>query len=157
MSDPVEVGETLVTDPGAKMKVRMVDGTIVAVAAGSRLVIDAYSADAAGGKRDAHLTLVQGLVHAVVSTVSQPSRFEVDGATAVAAVRSTDWFIEVYPKRTEVGVLKGHVQVTGKTTGKAVEIADGEGTVVHEAGIPSTPRDWDAREFARDMARTKLE
>jgi hypothetical protein len=56
-----------------------------------------------------------------------------------------------------VGVLKGHVLVTSTATGKDVEIQDGQGTIVRAGASPSTPRPWDAREFARDKARTSFE
>jgi len=156
VQDPVNVGDTVIVSDGAKLQLRMLDGSVVTAAAGTRLTVSAYSFDQATNKRDASFSLWGGLLHALVSKVSQPSRFEVDTATAVAAVRSTDWLVETYSGRTEVGVITGHVFVTGNATGKGVEIIDGQGTVVQAGGSPSTPRAWDAKEFTRDLAKTKM-
>ena len=85
--DPVNVGDTLVVGEGAKLQLRMVDGSVVTAAAGTRMTVGAFAVDAGSGMRDAQFSLWRGLLHAVVAKVSQPSRFEVDTATAVAAVR----------------------------------------------------------------------
>ena len=51
--DPVHVGDTLEVAAGAKLKLRMDDGSIIAVAADSRLTITEYRVGDGGESRDA--------------------------------------------------------------------------------------------------------
>ena len=155
IGDGVNVGDTVDVPQGAKLKLRMEDGSILAAAAGSRLTIDAY---ATGGseKRDAKLTLASGLLRAVVASVGEPQHFEVDTATGVAAVRSTDWFIEARPGSTQVGVLDGAVALTSAATGKAVRIPARWGARVEAGRDPVPARVWAASEFDDVIARTDV-
>src|SRR5947209_9375199 len=65
MGDAVAVGETVEVPAGGKLKLLMSDGSVVAVSAGSRLTIGAYQTNAAGQRQEAHLSLGEGLLHAV--------------------------------------------------------------------------------------------
>jgi hypothetical protein len=97
LGDAVYVGETLEAAAGAKLKLRMNDGSILALAPEGRLTITDYRVGDHGESRDATLSLGAGLLRAVVSPLNGSSHFEVDTATGVAAVRSTHWFIEARP------------------------------------------------------------
>jgi hypothetical protein len=155
IGDPVHVGDTLDAPEGAKLKLRMVDGSVISVASGSRMTIDAY-AGGGGQARDAKLSLAAGLLRAVVAPVSQPSRFEVATATGVAAVRSTDWFIEAKPGSTQVGVLAGTVSLTSSATEHAVDIPARWGARVEAGRDPVQARVWRQSEFDAVIARTDL-
>jgi hypothetical protein len=111
MGDAVHVGDLLEVGDGAKLKLRMNDGSIVSLGSGARMTIENYDVDPSGEHRDAKLGLDSGLLRAVVTSVRQPSKFEVDTATSVAAARSTDWFVEALPNATIVSVLDGEVVV----------------------------------------------
>lgn len=155
--DPVNVGDTLVVANGGKLRLRMLDGSVITAASGTRMTVGPYSIDGASGKRDAQFSLWQGLVRALVAKVSQPSRFEIDTATAVAAVRSTDWFVEASRDDAQIGVLNGHVSVASNATGRMVEIVDGQGTRVKRGQDPTKPRAWGKREFGEYIERTKMD
>ncbi|HEY1798346.1 MAG TPA: FecR family protein [Stellaceae bacterium] len=114
MGDPVHVGDVIDVPEGAKLKLRMADGSVLALASGTHMTIQSYTVSSNGQQRDARLGLDTGLVHAVVSTMSQPSNFEVGTATGVAAARSTDWFVEDSPDRMAVGVLDGNVSFAAR-------------------------------------------
>lgn len=155
MGDPVNVGDSIEVGQGAKLKLRMIDGSVIAAASGSHVTITAYDADAS--HRDAMLTLAQGLLRAVVSPAGSFSRFEVDTATGVAAVRSTDWFIEAKQGGTQVGVLTGVVTLKSSGTGHEVRIPARWGARVEPGLDPMPPRVWSESEFADVIARTNLE
>jgi hypothetical protein len=114
MGDTIRVGDVIDVPEGAKLKLRMVDGSVLALASGTRMTIQSYTMSTNGQQRDARLGLDTGLLHAVVSTMSQPSNFEVDTATGVAAARSTDWFVDDSPDRMAVGVLDGDVSFAAR-------------------------------------------
>jgi hypothetical protein len=144
MGDTVRVGDVIDVPEGAKLKLRMVDGSVLALASGTRLTIQSYTMSSNGQQRDARINLDTGLLHAVVSTMSQQSNFEVDTATGVAAARSTDWFVEEAPDHMEVGVLDGDVAFgardpkTGAIVG-AVNIPPDSGSEIDTPDTSATP------------------
>jgi len=155
--DAVNVGETLEVATGAKLKLRMNDGSIIAIASEGRLTIADYRIGNGGESRDATLSLGAGLLRAVVSTLKGPAHFEVDTATGVAAVRSTDWFIEAQPGSTQVGVLEGRVSLKSVATGKEIVIPAHWGARVEAGRDPVPARVWTAAEFDNFIRRTNLD
>ena len=138
LGDAVHVGDTVDVAAGAKLKLRMNDGSVIAVASGSRVTIAEYRVSDGGESRDATLSLGEGLLRAVVSPLRGPPHFEVDTATGVPAVRSTDWFIEAKPGSTQVGVLDGRVSLKSAATGEEIVIPARWGARV-EAGRDPVP------------------
>jgi len=155
IGDPVSVGDSVEVPQGAKLKLRMADGTILAAASGSRLTIENYALGGAT-KRDAKLELASGLVRAVVAAVGEPQKFEVDTATGVAAVRSTDWFIEAKGDATQVGVLEGVVTLQSVATHDEVRIPARWGARVVGDHDPVPPRVWMSSEFDDVISRTDV-
>jgi len=155
--DPVHAGDTLDVAAGAKLKLRMNDGSVIAVASGSRVTIAEYRVGDGGESREATLSLGAGLLRAVVSTLSGPPHFEVDTATGVAAVRSTDWFIEAKPGSTQVGVLDGRVSLKSVATGQEIVIPARWGARVEAGRDPVPARVWTEAEFADFIQRTNLQ
>jgi hypothetical protein len=153
--DAVEVGDTVDVPRGGKLKLRMDDGSVISAASGTRLTVAAYANDAQG--RDAKLSLAAGLLRAVVSAVTRPSRFEIDTATGVAAVRSTDWFIEARPGSTQVGVLDGTVVLTSLATRRSVTLPSRWGARVEAGRSPVPGRVWSQAEFDDVIARTTVD
>jgi hypothetical protein len=154
--DAVHVGDTLDVAVGGKLKLRMEDGSVIALASGSRLMIAEYRISSGGESRDARLSLGQGLLRAVVSVLRGVPHFEVDTATAVAAVRSTDWFIEARPGSTQVGVLDGRVSLRSVATGREIGIPARWGARVETGRDPVPARVWTEAEFADFLSRTNL-
>ncbi len=155
-SDPVEVGDVVLVPKGARLKLRMNDGSIIAAGSGSRVEIKNFEAGGDGQARNATLALASGLLRAVVSRVAEPSHLEVDTATGVAAVRSTDWFVEAKRGVTVVGVLKGSVRLSSAATGHSVDIPTGWGARLFLGKDPVPPRRWSQAEFARVIGLTAL-
>lgn len=154
--DPVLVGDTVVVPDDGRLKLRMVDGSVISEAAGSRMTIGSYAAGGSGGGRDVGLKLASGLLRAVVAPAGQPSRFEVETATGVAAVRSTDWFVSAKTAGTQVGVLDGVVALTSAATHRAVSIPARWGSRVEPGRDPVPPRVWTKAEFDDVIGRTDL-
>ncbi|MBV8169033.1 MAG: FecR domain-containing protein [Alphaproteobacteria bacterium] len=153
LGDPVQVGDTVEVAEGARLKLRMVDGSVISAASGTQVTIEAYE----GQPRDAKLALASGLLRAVVAKAAQPSRFEVGTATGVAAVRSTDWFVIAEAKGTQVGVLDGTVSLSSTATQRAVNIPARWGARVEPGRDPVPARVWSQAEFDAVIARTNAE
>ena len=156
LGSPVQVGDSVEVPSGAKLKLRMADGSVISVASGSRLTIADFKTGADGQGREAKVALANGLLRAVVASVSGPSHFEVSTATGVAAVRSTDLFVEASANLTQVGVLTGEVDCTSAATGKSVLLKPGWGTHMYQGLDPVPPRKWLQSEFDAVIARTNL-
>jgi len=145
LSDAVYVGDTVDVGEGARLKLLMNDGSVIAIASNSRLTITDYRIGEAS--REAKLSLGAGLLRAVVSTIKGPPHFEVDTATGVAAVRSTDWFVEAQLGSTQVGVLEGRVSLKSVATGKEIVIPAHWGARVEAGRDPVPARVWTGAEF----------
>jgi hypothetical protein len=157
LGDAVHVGETLDVAAGGKLRLRMSDGSVIAIASGGRLTIADYRVGDGGESRDATLSLGEGLLRAAVSTLKGPPHFEVDTATCVAAVRSTDWFIEAQPGSTQVGVIEGRVSLKSVATGKEIVIPAHWGARVEAGRDPVPARVWTSAEFDNFIRRTNLD
>jgi len=156
LGQPVQVGDTVEVPADGKLKLRMADGSVISVAAGTRLTIAAYGVDGAGQREDARLSLAQGLLRAVVAPVERPARFEVDTAVGAAAVRSTDWFVEGSATAMQVGVLTGSVAMTSAATQRGETIPARWGARLEAGRDPVPPRVWSPAEFAAVIARTDV-
>lgn len=156
LSDQVYVGDVVVVPKMAKLKLRMIDGSVVSLASSTQLRISTYRVSNSKQSRDGSLALVKGLLRAVVTRWSGPSTFEVKTAVGVAAVRSTDWFIEARPASTQVGVLSGKVTLTSNATHRSTTIPARWGARL-EAGLDPVPaRLWTNKEFERVIKRTTV-
>ena len=116
-----------------------------------------YRVGDGGQSRDATLSLGEGLLRAVVPALEGAPHFEVDTATGVAAVRSTDWFIDARPGSTQVGVLEGRVSLRSVATGREIVIPARWGARVEAGRDPVPARVWTEAEFDDFIGRTNLE
>jgi hypothetical protein len=153
--DAVYVGDMVEVPAPARLRLRMIDGSMLSAASGTTLTIAAYGKDASG-HRDVALDMAAGLLRAVVAHVEQPSRFEVKTATGTAAVRSTDWFVSTTNAAMQVGVLDGRVALTSAASGQTVVIPPRWGARLQRGLDPVPPRVWSAAEFADVIGRTDV-
>lgn len=152
---PVYAGDTVQVGAGGKLKLRMSDGTILALAPSSSLRIDTYLVDAAGRRQGAALSMGQGLLRSVTAPGAGPASFEVDTAAGSAAVRSTDWFVDAVPGSEQVSVLSGSVALRSRATGRAVTIPPGMASRLYAGRDPEPPRPVSRAEFGSLIARTE--
>ena len=156
LGQAVQVSDTVEVPAGGKLKLRMTDGSVVSVAEGSRVTVSAYAVNAAGQRENAHLSLGQGLVRAVVAPVERPASFEVETAVGTAAVRSTDWFVEASGGSMQVGVLTGSVDMVSRATRRGVLIPARWGGRLEAGRDPVPPRVWSQAEFDAVIFRTDV-
>ena len=151
LSDPVYVDDTFQVPAGAKLKLRMNDGSVLSLGPGTSLRIDAYALDASGRR----LSVGQGLVRAATAPGGGPANFEIDTAVGTSGARSTDWFVEAAPGSEQVAVLSGSVSLTSRSTGRGVLIPPGFGSQVAAGRDPTPPRPVSQAEFGALIARTE--
>src|SRR5438067_176302 len=157
----LRVGEQIYTEDsflvpaGAKLKLRMNDGSILALAPDTSLRIDYYMLDTSGRRQSAGVSLGGGLLRAVTAPASQPASFEVNTAVGTSGARSTDWFIEAGPGFAQTSVLYGSVAVTSRGTGRSVLVPQGTASRVDAGRDPTPPRPVSPAEFAALTDRTE--
>lgn len=110
VGDRLDVGTTLRTGAGGRVRLKFGDGSVLVLADRSELRIEAFSA-AASQPRIAEFLLETGLVGQRV-TPSAGGSWRVRTPTAVTAVRGTEFSVEVGDDRaTAVHVKTGEVDV----------------------------------------------
>jgi hypothetical protein len=152
----VGIGDVVEVPAGAKLKLRMNDGSIISAASGSEIGIEDYTVDASGQRLKAVLSLHSGLLRALV-TAGAPGTFEVETSVGVAVVRSADWFISAAPDAAQVGVLSGTVTLASRATDRSVAIPPRWGGRLEAGRDPVPPRLWSREEFDDFIARTNVE
>ncbi|MFO1038484.1 MAG: FecR family protein [Geminicoccaceae bacterium] len=143
------------TGPASKVRIEGGDGLVIVIGPASEVMIARYVREPGHGLVEAALSLVRGIVRLVGEPTAGPRRIEVDTATALASVRSTDWLVDLTEKGTGVFVARGSVEVRGRAGG-AVVLAPGEGTDVAAGQQPTAPKRWGAARRDAALARTDL-
>jgi hypothetical protein len=154
---PVYLGDTIVSGAG-KAKISLNDGTIVSIGENTRLRLSMYQSTA--NDLTTRLDILSGVLRAFVARVVASGRFEIESETAVAAVRGTDWLVDITSKGTAVAVISGTVAVSGRVGQNPATVlldAPGRGTDVDSSGQPTAPHPWGAQRFATTLARATFE
>jgi len=154
---PISLGDTIVSTTG-KAKIALGDGTVISVGENSRVRVADYGSATNDAKT--RISLISGALRLLVNKVPAPGKFEVETETAIAAVRGTDWVIEVTPEQTSVALLSGVVAVSGRESSaqSTVELfLAGQGTDVRRGAAPSPVVNWGTQRFNNTVARATFE
>jgi len=147
----VSLGDRVITGPRTRLEIVFDDGSRVVVGATSDLSIEVYLTTAGGRRRNAVLSLLDGIVRAIVGPGG--GDFAVESRAAVASVRSTELVVDVWRTRTAVFVREGAVDVLGRS-GPLRTLGPGEGVGVRYGGPAPEPRRWSDDRVAGVLART---
>jgi hypothetical protein len=156
LGQAVQVSDTVEVPVGGTLILRLRACSVGSVSEVSRMTVSADAVTPAGQRENAHLSLGQGLVRAVVAPVERPASFEVETAVGTAAVRSTDWFVEASGSGMQVGVLTGSVDMVSRATRRGVLIPARWGGRLEAGRDPVPPRVWSQAEFDAVIARTDV-
>jgi hypothetical protein len=151
------VGDVVVTEAGGKAKLLLNDGTIISLGENARLDIAQYQSTE--NAYTTRLRAEQGAMRFLFQRALDLSRFEIETETAVAAVRGTQWLMDVKPGHTAVALLGGAVAVRalGAPGGEVVLSEPGQGTDVRAGAAPTPPAVWGGARFAATLARASFE
>lgn len=132
------------TDAASKIGLTFLDGTVVNLGEATHLEITSYVYSPRDKTQTSLLSFPVGVLRAIVKQVFPRSTFEVTTATAVAAIRGTDWMGEVKADSTAIVVLQGKVAVAHARRGITGEVTltEGMGTTVQADQPPSAPTQW---------------
>lgn len=155
VGDGLLPGDRLTTGPESKVKVVFVDGSSLVLGPQSEAGIAVYDPEPKAGV--ALLLLLVGTVKVSVGEGVVWESFQVQGGTAVASVRGTEWAMQEGDEGSAVFVIEGEVEVRPRHNSadgddevpmepSQVLLQPGEGTDVAPNTAPTPPKRWgDAR------------
>ena len=153
---PVYRKDIIQTLDASKIKLVLIDGTELTL--GERGTMNISKLVYAPQTHQSVVNIAQGFFRAVTRKVLPHTAFEVRTATAVAAVRGTQWLGEVTPEATAIVVLEGKVAVVhahASIRGKVV-LTPGQGTDVQGQNPPTAPKTWGEARVSRLLRATEL-
>jgi hypothetical protein len=149
LGDGLALGDRVATGAASKLQVLFVDGSSLILGPDSTCGIAVY--DPEPETAAVLLLLLVGTLRVTVGEGARWRSFEVQGGTAVASVRATEWAMEETPKGSAVLCLEGAVQVRSRLSAgtppdpaasEGVTLQPGEGTDVPPNGPPTPPKTW---------------
>jgi hypothetical protein len=151
----LDLGDTIVSRAG-KAKIALNDGTVISVGENSRIRLADFASAPTRGKVRMHL--IAGVAR-FTAKIAPGGSFEVETETAIAAVRGTDWVMDVTPGQTAVAVVDGAVAVSSRNGAPATVVLDTpqQGTDVRRGAPPTPPRPWGAQRYADTLARASFD
>jgi hypothetical protein len=158
VGDPVYVTDVIVTESASKARIQLNSGSIISVGESARVGIGGYQSTE--NQYATRISPAIGALRVFVNSVLPGGRFEVETETAVAAVRGTDFVVDVTPEKSSVALLDGTVAVRGVGANAGNEVVlsrPGDGTDVPRGGAPSPTATWGAQRFATTVARASFE
>jgi hypothetical protein len=153
--DPVLAADRIRTGVAGKVRIECFSGITIIIGPDSEVSIERYLVAGASGL-DAAFQLLTGIMRLIGEAVSGPTSLTIETSQAVAAVRSTDWLVEITPETTGVLVLSGLVELRSKSAPGVVRLSSGEGADVPDQGPPTPPRRWGEARRQAALARTTL-
>ncbi|HYM31451.1 MAG TPA: FecR family protein [Candidatus Cybelea sp.] len=154
----VFVSDVIVAEGDGKAQILLNSGSIISVGEKARIRL----ADFPGTDNQftTRISAEQGALRLLVGHAQEGAHFEIETETAIAAVRGTDWLIDVTPDQTSVLVLSGSVTVRSKAPGASGEVLldkPGTGTDVKRGAAPSHPIIWGAKRVKSTFERASFE
>lgn len=146
VQSPVYQDDLIQTLAASKVKLVLVDGTMLTLGPESALRLTEYVYTPQSSSQKSVVQVFFGAFRAVVQKVFPGGIVEVHTSNAVAAVRGTDWMARVGTDATAVVVLEGMVSVrqARPDVAAAVVLTAGMGTDVLADQAPTPPKQWGA-------------
>ena len=145
----LQLGDVINTGPGGRLRLRLVDGSILTLGENTSLSIDIFAVDGTNKSRTVVMTLLSGIVNAAAAKSGEDKfDYQIKTANAYSAVRGTQWIVDAPQGSTGAGstgvyVLSGQVEL-GANSGQPVLIPAGNWSSVDAQGKlsavqPTTP------------------
>ena len=134
------LGDMIKTGPGARLRLRFVDGSILALGENTKLSIDLFAVDATNKSRTVVLTVLAGIVNAAAAKSGENKfDYQIKTASGYSAVRGTKWIVGFQQTLMTVYVLNGTVEMGGNGDNPPVLINTGQWGAIDGAGALSPP------------------
>ena len=116
VGNSVDVGDTVRTGRRSRVQLKFVDGSVLNIGSLTKIKVGEYSYDAESKVRKSNIRALRGTVRAAVSKAEDNnSYFRIETPGAVAAVRGTEWTVQVVsPDKSNFFGRSGTVKITNK-------------------------------------------
>lgn len=148
----LQLGDVIKTGPGARLRLRLVDGSIMTLGENTTLSIDIFAVDGTNKSRTVVMTLLTGIVNAAAAKSGEDEfDYQIRTPNAYSAVRGTRWIVNAPqspvkgppPGATSVYVLSGQVELGSGSGQRALVNAGTWGSVDAQGRLapiqPTTP------------------
>lgn len=135
----VQNGDTIITQRRARLTIRCTDGLVMVVGPETRIGLDRLLRSADAPPTTTGIDIFRGIV-GFLRPGGRRDGFAVSTPSAVAAVRSTEWTVEVADRATAAFVREGAVSV--RAADRAVVLTAGDGIDVSADGIGGPVKQW---------------
>lgn len=138
--DPLHEGDTIVTQPGARLEITLSSGTVLRVGESTRMTLGESVPQKAFSAR-----IFLGNVWAKVHKLLAAETFHLETENGVAGVRGTEFRLEVEPGKDDLlRVYEGAVQVDGKESKWSHRVEAGHELRFHKEREPKGPAKFEA-------------
>ncbi|HVT50717.1 MAG TPA: FecR family protein [Dongiaceae bacterium] len=121
----LQLGDVIKTGPGARLRLRFVDGSILTLGESTTMSIDIFAIDGTNNSRTVVLTVLNGIVNAAAAKSGESQfDYQIKTANAYSAVRGTKWIVAA-PKNTVQGPPAGATSIY--VLNGVVELGSGSG------------------------------
>lgn len=141
MGSALQLGDVVKTGAGARLRLRFVDGSILALGENTTLSIDLFAVDAASKSRTVVLTLLQGIVNAAAAKSGENQfDYQIKTANGYSAVRGTKWIVAFHEALMTLYVLNGIVELGANGAVPPVMVNAGQWGSVDASGAVTPPQ-----------------
>ena len=155
--DPVFVADRILTGSDGRVRIAFIDESELSIGSDSEVIVDDYRFGRDGRRLNAALSLVFGILRAVITPSAPSAVFDVRTRVAVASARATDWVVEAKPGHTAVFVAEGRVAVGARELRGEVLLGAAFGTDVYSGKPPTVAKRWGASRVRDVLERTALQ
>ncbi|MHB8830388.1 MAG: FecR family protein, partial [Syntrophales bacterium] len=154
MGDPLNVGDIIRTKSKAKCEITFMEGSVLRLAANSRLRVTEFSQEKE--KRSATIDLFRGKVQNIVKAAVGQSKYEVHTPTAVCGVRGTQFYTYYQSGVSGAVVTEGTVYAySSNKPGEVRTVGAGQAMVVTNSNTPPSVRTATTKEMEQHQQDTK--
>jgi hypothetical protein len=144
LQSPVYQDDVIRTAAASRVKLTLLDGTELSLGEEGSLTLSKFVYAPQQKSHNVLVRIATGAFRAVTGSVLPQATFEIQTATAVAAVRGTRWMGQVSAEATAIFVMHGQVVVRHAEPGIGGEVvvSAGMGTDVRGTQPPTAPGKW---------------
>lgn len=152
---PVFSADELETHAGAKLQIRLNDGSLLVLGGGTRLCLEDVALPTQQRAGRGLVVMGDGILRAILRGGGAWEGFRVESSTSVASVRGTDFVVESETEQSAVLVVSGLVEVTGKAGGKT-RLSAGQGATVPLGAPAPRAKRWGTARIVETMAKVQI-
>ena len=137
----LQLGDVIKTGAGARLRLRFIDGSILALGENTTMSVDLFAVDAVNKSRTVVLSVLDGIVNAAAAKSGEAKfDYQIKTANGYSAVRGTKWILSFRQALMTLYVLNGIVEMGGNGDQPPVMVHEGEWGSVDASGAISPPQ-----------------